>query len=174
MPIYEFFSPDTNRIYSFLARSLAAGQQTPRCPDDPSARMERLLSQFAVGRPAEGAPSEALEGPDPRMEQMMVEMERQIESLGSSEPTSQQLANLMRTMGESTGEKMPGLMEQMIGRLEQGETAESLETELASAIEKMSDDPEALEVHNHLHSLLGARKASPRRDPKLYEMSDYV
>ncbi len=174
MPIYEFFSPDTNRIYSFLARSLAAGQATPRCPDNPSARMERVLSQFAVGRAAEAASSETLESPDPRMEQMMVEMERQIESLGSSDPSSQQLAHLMRTMGDSTGEKMPGLMEQMIGRLEQGEAPESLEAELASAIGKMDDDPEALEVHHHIHALLGARKQPPRRDPKLYEMNDYV
>ena len=26
MPIYEFYSPDTNRIYSFFARSVAQGQ----------------------------------------------------------------------------------------------------------------------------------------------------
>ena len=35
MPIYEFYSPDTNRIYSFFARSLAQGRLTPRCPDNP-------------------------------------------------------------------------------------------------------------------------------------------
>jgi hypothetical protein len=48
MPIYEFYSPDTNRIYSFFARSLAQGQLTPRCPDNPKARMERMISRFAV------------------------------------------------------------------------------------------------------------------------------
>ena len=48
MPIYEFYSPDTNRIYSFFARSLAQGRLTPHCPDNPRARMERMISRFAV------------------------------------------------------------------------------------------------------------------------------
>jgi hypothetical protein len=32
MPIYEFYSPDNNRLYQFLARSLAYRDKTPRCP----------------------------------------------------------------------------------------------------------------------------------------------
>ena len=48
MPIYEFYSPDTNKVYSFFARSLSLGQKVPRCPDKPGARMERMVSRFAV------------------------------------------------------------------------------------------------------------------------------
>ena len=48
MPIYEFYSPETHKIYSFFARSLAYASKTPRCPDKPGAPMERMISKFAV------------------------------------------------------------------------------------------------------------------------------
>ncbi len=47
MPIYEFHSPDTNKIYSFFARSLSYADKVPKCPDNPTARMERVISKFA-------------------------------------------------------------------------------------------------------------------------------
>jgi hypothetical protein len=60
MPIYEFYSPDTHKIYSFFARSLAHANKTPRCPDKPDARMERVVSKFAVtGRAKEKADTPA-------------------------------------------------------------------------------------------------------------------
>ncbi len=48
MPIYEFYSPDTNKIYSFYAKTLAQGRIVPKCPDNPKARMRKLISGFAV------------------------------------------------------------------------------------------------------------------------------
>ncbi len=41
MPIYEYYCPDNNRIYQFFAKTLAQGQTTPKCPDNPAFRMER-------------------------------------------------------------------------------------------------------------------------------------
>ena len=81
MPIYEFYSSDTNRIYSFFARSLAQGRMIPRCPEDPKARMERVVSRFAVtGRARETSPASGgeMEAPDPRMERAMAEMESEM------------------------------------------------------------------------------------------------
>jgi hypothetical protein len=71
MPIYEFYSPDTNRIYSFCG-SMAQGRLIPRCPDAPEARMERMISRFAVtGRAKEiDSPAEP-DALDPRMQQVM-------------------------------------------------------------------------------------------------------
>ena len=37
MPIYEFYCPDNHTVYQFLARSLALGDKTPRCPVNPAA-----------------------------------------------------------------------------------------------------------------------------------------
>ena len=48
MPIYEFYSPDTNRIYSFFARSLGPGAADAALSGQSQARMERMISRFAV------------------------------------------------------------------------------------------------------------------------------
>jgi hypothetical protein len=170
MPIYEFYSPDTRRIYSFLARSLAQGRQTPRCPDDPKARMERLMSQFAVtGRAKE--PSPDAEVLDPRMERAMAEMEREISTLSEENPNPRQIARLMRTMSQASGRRLPEAMEQMISRLEKGEDPERLEEEFGDSMEDaFGEDPDAEAV-----LAAGFRRARrPVRDPKLYEMSEYL
>ena len=141
MPIYEFYSPDTNRIYSFLARSVAQGQLTPRCPDDPTARMERMISQFAVtGRAQEKADSpEGSDSLDPRMERVMAEMESEMSSMNEDNPDPRQLGRLMRKMTEATGQKMPDAMEQMIQRLERGEDPEKLEEEFGDSLENLGE-----------------------------------
>ena len=48
MPIYEFYCPDNNKLYSFLARTLAYRDKLPVCPDGEGFRMERRVSPFAV------------------------------------------------------------------------------------------------------------------------------
>jgi len=48
MPIYEFYCPDNNKLYSFLARSLSMKDKVPRCPDGEAFRLERRVSRFAV------------------------------------------------------------------------------------------------------------------------------
>ena len=62
MPIYEYFCPDNNRIYQFFAKTLAQGQTTPKCPDNPVFRMERMMSAFAITGKAE-AKKEAAPAP---------------------------------------------------------------------------------------------------------------
>jgi len=174
MPIYEFYSPDTHRIYSFYARSLAQRKLLPRCPDRDGARMERLVSRFAVvtgGREAEPNP-EAIDSPDPRMEQAMMEMERELSTMKEDHPDPRQLGRLMRKLTEATGRNMPETMEQMIRRLERGEDPERLEAEYGDTLEHLGDEfSEATEGGRRLHRLL---RRKPSRDPKLYEMSDYV
>lgn len=173
MPIYEFYSPDTNRIYSFFARSLAQGRGIPRCPDHDGARMERLVSRFAVT----GRPKEKVEAPgedaDPRMERAMAEMEHELSSMSDDRPDPRQIGRLMRKMTEATGRKMPEVMEQMIQRLEKGEDPERLEAEYGDALESMGDV-----FGDHADTPDGARAKArvkpPTRDPKLYEMADYL
>jgi len=48
MPIYEYFCPNNRRIYSFFARSISYADKTPRCPDNPKWRMEKMISGFAI------------------------------------------------------------------------------------------------------------------------------
>ncbi|MEX1119235.1 MAG: hypothetical protein WEB60_10635 [Terrimicrobiaceae bacterium] len=175
MPIYEYFSPDTNKIYSFFARSLSSGTSIPRCPDDPKARMERVLSRFAVtGR----AKEKTEESPsDPRMEKMMAEMEREMSSMDDKNPDPRQLGRLMRKMTEATGQKVPAEMEHMLRRLESGEDPEKLEEEFGESLDGLGEDglggdPESADFSSPIRAIL--KKRRPSRDPKLYELRDFL
>ena len=174
MPIYEFFSPDTNRIYSFYARSLSQGKLTPKCPDDPKARMERLLSQFAVTSGREASPETFHDGVDPRLEGVMAEMEREMSSMNQDNPDPRQLARMMRKMTEATGQKVPDVMRQMIERLDQGEDPAKLEAEYGSTLEEMGEGFSDGSDESGRLVPLRAKAATPQRDPTLYEMGDYL
>lgn len=179
MPIYEFFSPQANKIYSFYARSLAMSGKTPRCPDNPKYKMERMVSSFSVtGRAKEEKGGDDPMGgmDDPRMERAMAEMEREFAGMDESNPDPRQLARMMRKMSDLTGEKMPETMEEMIQRMEKGEDPEKLEEEYGDALEDFDPGASGGEGEGLKDAVgkLRARRARPQRDPTLYEMADFV
>ena len=173
MPIYEFYCPDNHRIYSFLARTAAERGRVPKCPDDPSYRMVKLLSPFAIGKPDrragadpkpaapdEPAPPGDPETDDPRTMAAMTEMERAVEGMDEENPDPRTLGRLMRRMAELSGEKIEGGMEEMVRKLEEGRDPEELDEELSSLMEgeEAGDDDGT-----------GRRAAPPSRDPHLYD-----
>jgi hypothetical protein len=188
MPIYEFYSPDTHKVYSFFARSLAQGRLTPRCPDDASARMERCVSQFAVtGRAKEK--EEASGGDDlddPRMEAAMAQLEREMAGMDEENPDPRQLGHLMRRMSELTGERLPGEMEEMVRRLELGEDPDKLEEEYGDVFDEDGgmgaegfggeggDDADGEPKTEGRVRRWWRQHRAPQRDPKLYEMAEFV
>lgn len=179
MPIYEFYSPDTNKIYSFFARSPSMARKVPRCPDKPGARMERLVSRFAVtGRAKEKSEDKGPEDNfDPRLERAMAEMEREMASIDENNPDPRQLGRLMRKLVDASGQKMPEEMNHMLERLERGEDPEKLEEEFGDALDQLGDDAfggDDSEETQAVRTLLRARKHRPARDPVLYEMREYV
>ncbi len=195
MPIYEYYSPDTNKIYSFYARSLAYADKTPRCPDGKQHRMKKLVSAFAViGRSKEPEktpnPAGAEGADDPRMEAAMAAMEREFTGMNEENPDPRQLGRMMRRMSELSGEKMPAEMEEMTRRLEAGEDSEKLEEkfgdqfgdEEGGEMNEMGGPPgaETTETKEErakkrmLRALARRRRAEPQRDPVLYEIADYV
>lgn len=174
MPIYEFYSPETNKIYSFLARSLSQGRNIPRCPDREKASMERLVSRFAVtGRAREktDAPSGG-EGNEAQLGQALAAMEQEMSSMSEDTVDPRQLGNLMRKMTEASGKKMPAEMAEMIRRLEKGESPERLEEEYGETFENFSEEDFA--PHVGREKKRQARRPAPTRDPNLYEMGDYL
>lgn len=181
MPIYEFYCPNNNRIYSFFARSLAYAGKSPRCPDNPKFKMERLLSKFAItGRAKEKteAPPGGPDMDDSRMEAALAEMEREFGGMDTENPDPRQLGRMMRKMTALSGEKMPGQMEEMIRRMESGEDMEKLESEYGDLMDEM-ESPEGAEGAKggsgaSLKDRLRAFRKHPVRDETLYEMSDYV
>jgi hypothetical protein len=178
MPIYEYYSPDTNRIYSFYAKTLAQGRLIPRCPDSPKARMVKLISSFAVtGRrkeePTAGPASAAREGgpDDARMEAAMAAMESEFSGLDENDPKA--MARMMRRMAELTGEKMDGPMEEAMRKLEEGADPDSLEEEFGDQFPEEGGDgpPSGKEAADpkEPRSRLKVRRPPPVRDPKLYD-----
>ncbi len=191
MPIYEYYCPDNNRIYSFYARTLAQGQTTPRCPDNPAFRMRRILSPFALtGRTRKGQ-DERPAGPgagggaaestgdaaeDARMEAAMSAMEGEFANVDENDPRA--MARMMRRMSELTGEKLDGEMEEVVRKLEEGADPDELESQMGDAMGGSEDDdlgggeggegqpPADPKEPRHRFRL---HRGPPSRDPKLYD-----
>jgi len=151
-------------LFVFRPQSFA-GKNSPALPGQAGREMERMISRFAVtGRASEKKRCSRLL-PNPRMERVMAEMEREMSGMDESNPDPRALGRMMRKMTEATGQQMPKEMEQMIRRLESGKDPEELEEEFGNAFENMDlpeepvgDDP-------------GAQPRRPRqpvRDPALY------
>ena len=160
VPIYEYYCPNNNRIYQFFAKTVAQGQRTPKCPDNPGFRMERVMSSFAItgGGKMEGEkpPADAEFGAvggddpeDPKMEAAFDQLEQEMDGVDENDPKA--MGRMMRRMSELTGEKLDGEMEEMVRKLEEGQDPEKLE-------EQMGGTPGE-----------GGRGRAPTRDPNLYD-----
>lgn len=170
MPIYEFYCPDNNTVYQFLARSLAYGDQVPKCPDNPHFRLEKQVSRFAIIGKAreetEGDPFDGLD--DDKMDALMADMEGEMAALDDENPDPRQLGHFMRKMTDVMGDKAPRELREMVKRLEAGEDPEKLESEFGDI-----GGPEGDALFAQVKKLmLGSRP--PVRNPKLYEMSEWL
>ena len=179
MPIYEFYSPDTNKLYQFFARSLALKDKTPRCPDGAGLRMERRVSRFAIigkaREEAEGDPFAGLD--DAKVEALMGDLEREMEGVSDDNPDPRQLGRLMRKMTDMMGDRTPESLKEMVRRLEAGEDPEKLEEQFGGmdpGDEEGSTGAAADALWDSVKKRLRALRDQPARDPVLYEMSDFV
>lgn len=181
MPIYEYYCPDNNTIYQFYAKTLAQGQTVPKCPANPTYRMQKLVSAFAVtkGGTREEAPSAtAGSGGDSadgaRMDAAMAAMEREFASVDENDPRA--MARMMRRMSEVTGEKIDGEMEEVVRKLEEGADPDSLEDQFGGE-DSGGNDPygegaggeQGPADPKEPRHRFRARRMTPRRDPKLYD-----
>jgi hypothetical protein len=180
MPIYEFYSPDTNRIYSFYAKTLAQGKLTPKCPNNPKARMVKLLSAFAVGgtKKAETsvpAAGDQAGGPDGgRMEAAFGAMEQEFSNVDENDPRA--MARMMRRMADLTGGKIQGPMEEAVRKLEEGADPEALEAQMEDTFGPATEEgllgpgtaPPGGDMQVEARAKLKFRHP-PVRDPKLYD-----
>ncbi len=179
MPIYEYYSPDTHRIYSFYARRLVGPEVIPRCPEGKGKKMERLLSAFAItGRAKEKADDAdgGMPDLDPRQEAEMMKLAGEMSGMDEANPDPRQLGRLMRRMMDLTGEKMPGPMQEMLERMEKGEDPEKLEAEYGDTLDDDSMGAPEVGAGEGGKSGVSAlrRRLPPRRDPVLYEMAEYL
>lgn len=193
MPIYEYYCPDNHTIYQFYAKTLAQGQTTPKCPENPRFRLKKVVSAFAItsgGAKEETADAKPDAGAgtgdpveDAKMEAAMGAMESEFSNIDENDPKA--MARMMRRMSELTGEKIDGEMEEVVRKLEEGADPDSLEEQLGGDEEPGGgmDDPygdgmgmggpggpggPAPDPKEARHRFK-VRKTAPRRDPKLYD-----
>lgn len=100
MPTYEYQCRDCNRPSTHFFRSFSQVQD-PTCPHCSSKDMDRLISRIAVHRAS-----------------MSFEDPASIDDFDESDPRA--LGRLARTMGEESGEELPGEYEDMVRELESG------------------------------------------------------
>lgn len=144
MPIYEFACPRCRRIFSFLSKRVRP-RDTPACPKCGGRELQREISRFALikGTAAPAAPDASAtgshEGPpmpdmdDPRMEQAMGEIERDMEHMDENNP--RHMAHMLRKMQQAMPPgMMPKDMETAIRRLEKGEDPEKIEADMGDAL----------------------------------------
>jgi hypothetical protein len=184
MPIYEYYSPETNKIYSFYAKTLAQARRIPKCPDNPKARMVKLLSGFAIGgtrrEAGENAPANAGDAPPPaddaRLNAAMEAMEREFSQVDENDPRA--LARMMRRMAELGGEKLDESMEEAVRKLEEGADPDSLEEQLGGAFGEDGEiadptgeppSPTAEKEGKDARFRPRVRRPAPVRDPVLYD-----
>ncbi len=172
MPIYEFYCPDNNKLYSFLARTLSYRDKTPVCPDGEALKMERRVSPFAViGRAKEESEDDPFAGMDEtKMESFMADMEREMGGMDEENPDPRQIGRFMRKMTDLMGDKTPPELREMVRRLESGEDPEKLEAEFGG----MDEGGEGDALFSQMLKRVKTGRKTPVRDPKLYEMRDFV
>lgn len=124
MPIYEYYCYDCRKRVSVFFRSFReASDAGARCPQCEGQRLHRLMSRVTV-----------LKSEENRMENMADSS--LMSGLESEDPRA--LAHFMRKMSGEMGEPLDAEMNEVIGRLESGESPEAIEAsmpELASGAE---------------------------------------
>lgn len=176
MPIYEFYCPDNNKLYSFLARSLALKDKTPLCPDGAALRMERRVSRFAItGKAKEETADDPFAGIDEsKMDAFMEEMERDMAGMDENNPDPRELGHFMRKMTDVMGSNTPPELREMVRRLEAGEDPEKLESEFGVGSGEGEESAAADALFSQMWKKARASRREPIRDPKLYEMRDFL
>jgi putative FmdB family regulatory protein len=112
MPIYEYRCADCRRRVSIFYRSFDAIPGDPTCPRCGGSHLRRLISRVSVVRSDDSRLDDLS---DPSM----------LDDLDENDPRS--LARWMRKMGDEVGEEMPPEFNEVIGRLESGQSPEEIE-----------------------------------------------
>ncbi len=115
MPIYEYRCHDCRRRVSIFFRSFSEVEEQPTCPRCGGTHLTRLISRVAVVRSEE---SHLDDLSDPSF----------LDGLDEDDPRS--MARWMRKMGDELGEEMPPEFDEVIDRLEAGQSPEEIEEAL--------------------------------------------
>jgi putative FmdB family regulatory protein len=126
MPIYEYRCHNCRRRVSILWRTFAEAETgTPRCPRCGGEQLTRLVSRVRLVRSEESRMDDLA---DPAS----------LGDLDESDPRS--IARWMRKMGDEVGEDMGPEFEEVVDRLEAGESPEDIEKAIPDLGSGSGDD----------------------------------
>ncbi len=129
MPIYEYRCPNCKRKVSIFFRSLSSvDHDSARCPNCGSGGLVRRMSRVRVLR---GSAKSIDNGGDDFADDML-------DGLDENDPRS--MGRFMRKMAEESGEEMPPEFDEVVGRLEKGESPEDIEKSMPEIGEMMGDE----------------------------------
>jgi len=133
MPIYEYRCDQCRRRFSVLVRGFSQNE-TPKCPHCASTSTRRLISRFAV-----------LRGEERQLEDLADPSS--LAGLDENDPVS--IARYARKMSQELGEELPPEFDEVVDRLEAGESPEEVEQALGMDDDGMVDG----HAHEHEHDL---------------------
>lgn len=191
MPIYEFVSRDTGKIYSFFAHSPSYAEKIPFCPDGKKFKMEKVISGFSITggnekQSEEAEKSDSIDPNDPfsgmdsnQAEKVMKELEGAIGGMDEDNPDPKQMGHLMRKMSEITGESMDEPMEEVVRKLEEGADPNELEDKMGNFMGLEETEGKSEDPHNPSKEFVKSqlkKKIVKKmvRDPELYEFSEFL
>jgi putative FmdB family regulatory protein len=171
MPIYEFYCPDCNTVYSFFSARIDT-EARPACPKCGRTGLGRRPSRFATLKPGRAEESES-DADDPfagideeRMERAAEAMAGEFEGMDdNAEPDPRQMSRMLRRFTELTGLEAGPKLNDMLARLERGEDPEALESEMGDGGE---GDDDLSELFALKKKLLASRAPRPKVDETLY------
>jgi putative FmdB family regulatory protein len=115
MPTYDYRCPDCGRRASIFQRYVDYGRVPVACPHCGGRRLERRIGRVRVAR-SEEARLETLSDPG--------------EWGGVDEDDPRSVARMMRRMGSEMGEELPEEFNDVVDRLEAGESPEEIEKDM--------------------------------------------
>jgi hypothetical protein len=89
-------------------------------------------------------------------------------------PDPRQMGAMMRKMCEMTGEKIDGVMEEVVRKLEEGHSPDELEEKLGSTMEDGEEDNDHPDIKQAPEQRNNRNRILLNRDPELYEMEDFL
>jgi putative FmdB family regulatory protein len=115
MPVYEFRCQDCRRLVRLTFTIAEYGQAQPVCPYCQSAQLKRRIGRVAVAK-----------SEDARLDSMMDDSA--LAGLDDEDPRS--IGRFMRKMSREMGEDMGDEFNEVVDRLEKGESPEAIEASM--------------------------------------------
>jgi len=114
MPYYEYYCTDCNQNFEIFLTYQEYGSQMTNCPMCDSLQIKRIIKPVRVARSEEGR-LESLTDP---------------EQLAGLDNDPQTLGKMMRQMSRELGEDMGPEFDEVVDRLEKGQSPEDIEHDL--------------------------------------------